>query len=577
MNTISTNEREALAKRLPDIPRWVEARSLLLSRECQIFGYDRNAKELAFVVADPELDPICVIGFPDASAITAAVASKRGATVVLATPENQDEVAQILGDWRSGVAVLHTLADTSRLPDFSQYDIRLVNKAELEAPSVPSRLRQELQRACEYSPVAAVFVDNAPVSFCYAGSQTETLWDVSIDTLESSRRQGYAGLSVAFLTDHMRKQGKEPVWGALESNEASMKLAQKLGFTAVDRVVIFEGNEVIPVVDVAALVTHSGDRQAAANEIGRACREYGFFYIRNHGISSELQEKLESLSRTFFEQNLDTKMQIHISRGGRAWRGYFPVGEELTSGVPDLKEGIYFGAELGSEDPRVRKGLLMHGPNLFPSELPEFRKTVLEYIDVMTQLGRGIIEGISLSLRLPETYFAENYTADPLVLFRIFNYPASDDEEGWGVAEHTDYGLLTILKQDNVGGLEVNVGSAWIAAPPIDGTFVCNIGDMLDKMTGGLYRSTPHRVQNRSGRARLSFPFFFDPGFDARVSPVLATGVTDDRDERWDHSSVHEFGGTYGDYLLGKVAKVFPSLRETTEDCGVMDDELDCV
>ncbi len=162
--------------------------------------------------------------------------------------------------------------------------------------------------------------------------------------------------------------------------------------------------------------------------------------------------------------------------------------------------------------------------------------------------------------------------ADPLTLFRIFHYPPvtpnPEADERWGVGEHTDYGVLTILKQDDVGGLQVKTGSRWIDAPPVPNSFVCNIGDMLDRLTRGLYRSTPHRVQNESGRSRLSFPFFFDPGFDAHVEPIDLSGaplpeggLEDDKDERWDHASVHEFEGTYGDYVLGKVSKVFPELR----------------
>jgi isopenicillin N synthase-like dioxygenase len=132
------------------------------------------------------------------------------------------------------------------------------------------------------------------------------------------------------------------------------------------------------------------------------------------------------------------------------------------------------------------------------------------------------------------------------------------------VGEHTDYGLLTILLQDDAGGLEVKSRSGWVSAPPVPGSFVCNIGDMLDRMTGGLYRSTPHRVRNTAPRDRLSFPFFFDPNFFAPVRPIELPEHQrrhDDRDERWDRASVHAFEGTYGDYLLGKVGKVFPELR----------------
>jgi isopenicillin N synthase-like dioxygenase len=132
------------------------------------------------------------------------------------------------------------------------------------------------------------------------------------------------------------------------------------------------------------------------------------------------------------------------------------------------------------------------------------------------------------------------------------------------VGEHTDYGLLTILWQDDAGGLEVKSGSQWVPAPPMPGSFVCNIGDMLDRMTGGRYHSTPHRVRNDAPRARLSFPFFFDLNFFARVDPIDLPGrdlPRDDRDERWDRASVRAFEGTYGEYLLGKVGKVFPELR----------------
>ena len=139
----------------------------------------------------------------------------------------------------------------------------------------------------------------------------------------------------------------------------------------------------------------------------------------------------------------------------------------------------------------------------------------------------------------------------------------------WGVGEHTDYGLLTILRQDDVGGLEIKTASGWIAAPPVAGSFVCNIGDMLERMTGGLYKSTPHRVTlNTSGRDRISLPFFFDPNFAARIQsvPRLATHASDDSASRWDHANVHTFEGSYGDYLLGKVGKVFPDLKQQVLD-----------
>ncbi|HSO76546.1 MAG TPA: 2-oxoglutarate and iron-dependent oxygenase domain-containing protein [Blastocatellia bacterium] len=322
----------------------------------------------------------------------------------------------------------------------------------------------------------------------------------------------------------------------------------------------------LQIIDAGPLVTGTASRRDVGEQIALACREAGFFYVVGHGVDEDLQLRLENVSRQFFAQDLEAKLEIGMAKGGKAWRGYFPVGRELTSGRPDLKEGIYFGRELSADHPLVRAGTPMHGPNLFPENIPMFRETVLDYLEAMTRLGGALMRGIALSLGLNESYFAERYMSDPLILFRIFNYPVDpsppNKQEGWGVGEHTDYGVLTILKQDGSGGLQVKSRAGWVDALPLPGSFVCNIGDMLDRMTGGLYRSTPHRVKNSAGNDRLSFPFFFDPDFSAEVKPIeLRSRVVDDREERWDRASVHEFNGTYGEYLLGKVSRVFPELH----------------
>jgi len=322
----------------------------------------------------------------------------------------------------------------------------------------------------------------------------------------------------------------------------------------------------IHVIDAASLVSPGRDRTAVAAAIREACRDCGFFYIVGHGVDRSLPARLERLSRQFYAQDVEKKLAIRMERGGRAWRGYFPVGGELTLGRPDQKEGLYFGAELPEDHPKVAAGVPLHGQNLFPENLSGFRETVLEYIAAMTRLGHLLMEGIALSLGLEASYFADHYTTDPLILFRIFNYPplpASPSEEpSWSVGEHTDYGLLTILWQDDSGGLQVKSRSGWIHATPLPRSFVCNIGDMLDRTTGGFYRSTPHPVRNLSGRDRLSFAFFFDPNFDSEVKPINpGVEIEDDWQARWDGASVHEFRRTYGDYVLRKVSKVFPNLR----------------
>ena len=327
----------------------------------------------------------------------------------------------------------------------------------------------------------------------------------------------------------------------------------------------------VPIIDVSSLRNETGDIKEVANTLRKACTEYGFFYIRNHGISEQLQNDLVTLSHQFFQLDLEEKMQIKMALGGKAWRGFFPVKGELTSGKPDLKEGIYFGSELVDTDKRVKAGWPMHGANLFPTQIPLFRKTVLEYVKAITELGHQLMQGLSLSLGLDKDYFNGHFTYDPLTLFRIFHYPSSDkkpdDANLWGVGEHTDYGVLTILKQDSVGGLQIKSQGKWLEAPYIPNTFVCNIGDMLERMTGGYYRSTPHRVKNRTTKSRLSFPFFFDPNFEAEMHAIpldhlnLST-VEQTANERWDGANVHDFSGTYGDYVLGKVGKVFPQLKK---------------
>ncbi len=319
-------------------------------------------------------------------------------------------------------------------------------------------------------------------------------------------------------------------------------------------------SEALPVIDVASL-REGGDGASAAAQIGRACRDLGFFYATGHGVGADTLAALDAASRRFFALPEARKMEIAMARGGRAWRGYFPVGGELTSGKPDLKQGLYFGEELGPDDPRVAAGLPLHGRNLFPQEVPELETAVLRFMDEAARGAHAIMEGVALSLGLDAQYFRRTYTSRPTLLFRIFEYPAGGDE-GWGVGEHTDYGLLTLLAQDENGGLQVKTPNGWIEAPPIEGTLVCNIGDMLDRLTGGVYRSTPHRVRNVSGRSRLSFPFFFDPAFDAEIVPLPERAARDDRAERWDRASVHEFTGTYGAYLMAKVSKVFPELAQ---------------
>ena len=318
----------------------------------------------------------------------------------------------------------------------------------------------------------------------------------------------------------------------------------------------------LPVIDMAPLFgAEPSLRARTAAAIDAACREHGFFYLTGHGIAATLFADVEAAGRAFFALPTPAKHRIAMTHGGRAWRGWFPLHGELTSGQPDGKEGLYLGEELGRDDPRVVAGWPLHGANLWPAEVETLQPAVTTWMAAATRAAHALAEGMALALGLPDDYFARRYTAQPTVLFRIFRYPP--DEAGFGVGEHTDYGLLTLLAQDRHGGLEVRTRQGWLSAPPIPGTLIVNIGDMLDRLTGGVWRSTPHRVINGSGHERLSWPLFFDPAFDAVVEP-LPGFTASNSGPRWDGADVHAPMGRYGDYLLAKIGKVFPDLSHVT-------------
>lgn len=318
----------------------------------------------------------------------------------------------------------------------------------------------------------------------------------------------------------------------------------------------------LPAIDIAPLLAMDDaaavERTAAA--IGAASADYGFFYAEGHGIADALFDRLEAVSHRFFALSEAEKAEIAMAHGGTAWRGWFPLGGELTSGRPDRKEGLYLGEELGEGDPRVAAGWPLHGANLWPSALPELRPAVEEYLAASVAAAEALMRGMALALGLSADHFANELTRRPTLLFRIFHYPPGGEADALGVGEHSDYGLLTLLGQDAHGGLEVRAADgAWIAVPPRGHALVVNIGDMFERLTRGRFRSAPHRVINASGRERLSWPLFYDPDFAASVDP-LPVPATTRLLPRWDGADVHAAGGSYGDYLIGKVGKVFPAL-----------------
>lgn len=317
----------------------------------------------------------------------------------------------------------------------------------------------------------------------------------------------------------------------------------------------------IPIIDISALLneTDKKEKLKVALELNRVCREHGFFYIVGHGVDVELQQNLEKFSRQFFE--LPPEAKLKIKRNSKLL-GYFSIGTELTYDKPDQREGVWFGEELDPEDDLAKRNIPLHGPNIFPEEVPELRSVVLTYMNKILYLGHKLIAGLALSLGLDESYFYDRYTKRPFYQLGIAHYPPVKlalNASEWGIGEHTDYGLLTILKQDSVGGLQIKPQSSdWIDAPPIENSFICNIGDMMDRITGGLYKSTLHRVKVQTEKDRLSFPFFFEPSFFSRVNKIEGLqSQHDDKDQRWDKMSVYDFDGTYGEYLMTKVFNAF--------------------
>lgn len=218
---------------LPDIPRWVEARDLVLSGEGEVSGLETSGP-LSLVLRNPEEDVTFVIGRPDPSAVLAAV----GTGDLIAGIEARDWLTGLLPEWTCEIAPVFTLARPD-LPPPSP-GVRIVSLAEITRSVDDAELLEELEAAAEFTEIAASFEDGRPVSFCYASAETETLWDVGIDTLAAYQRRGHAAQVAGFMIRRMKAEGLDVVWTALESNVASVNLASALGFQEVDRIVIFQ-------------------------------------------------------------------------------------------------------------------------------------------------------------------------------------------------------------------------------------------------------------------------------------------------------------------------------------------------
>jgi isopenicillin N synthase-like dioxygenase len=276
----------------------------------------------------------------------------------------------------------------------------------------------------------------------------------------------------------------------------------------------------VPVIDVGPLFNGSEEAaRATAAQIRQASVEVGFFYVRGHNVPSRLMQDMLAQARQFFARPEAEKRRIQVNK---AHRGYVPFAQTTLGRAykPDLKESLNFAYPFQPGDPYLAAGKPLIGVNQWPDDEPLLRATAEAYYDAVFELGQRVLEGFALALDLERGFFRALYRR-PLVRARLIHYPpqAEATAEGqFGAAPHTDWGCITVLWQDDVGGLQVrNRSGQWIDAPPLPDTFVINIGDMLERWSNDLFVSTPHRVVNASGRERYSIPVFYDPDFETVV------------------------------------------------------------
>ncbi|CAN5218357.1 oxidoreductase [soil metagenome] len=285
----------------------------------------------------------------------------------------------------------------------------------------------------------------------------------------------------------------------------------------------------IPVIDLTGSFSDPTALARVGAEIHRACRETGFFYVSGHGVPQAIMDGEIEIARQFFAQPADAKQAVAIERSS-CRRGYEAGLQVLDPGSPpDLKESFMLGRELPPEHAYVAAGIPMHGPNLWP-DLPGFREQAEAYEREMIRLGRHLMACLAVSLDLQPNWFAEGLK-EPQAGVRLLSYPPQPedvDSNRLGAGAHTDWGSITILLQDDMAGLEVrNADDDWILATPIRGTFVINIGQMMERFTAGLYRANLHRVRNNSAdRARNSVATFFELDYFYKIG--RAPTVPDD-------------------------------------------------
>jgi isopenicillin N synthase-like dioxygenase len=283
----------------------------------------------------------------------------------------------------------------------------------------------------------------------------------------------------------------------------------------------------IPVIDISSLRSNNQDAfLKTANEIDYACREIGFFYITGHGISTEQMTSIFELSKRFFAQTEDTKKKILITNS-KNHRGWGTAGDEqLDPDKPqDWKETFDMALDIHPEHPIVKACPRLYGPNQY-GELPGFEQTMNQHYGLLMSVAKDILKAMAIVLKQPEDFF-NKHLVDHISVLRLLHYPPRPESndttaESKAAGAHTDYGCITLLSQDDIGGLEVRTAQGeWIGAPPIKDALVVNIGDLMQRWTNDLYLSTAHRVISPPSHThRYSMPFFVEPKFNTEVNCI---------------------------------------------------------
>jgi isopenicillin N synthase-like dioxygenase len=315
----------------------------------------------------------------------------------------------------------------------------------------------------------------------------------------------------------------------------------------------------LPVIDVSGI---RADQASAVPAVGAAvraaCTGPGFFYISGHGVPGAAVEAAAREALAFFRLPEETKRRVAANTLHRGWHA---MGGALMEGAKntDRKEFFSIGLELAEDDPAVFAGEPLRGPNQWPDFAPGLRPALSRYYDEMRTLGAALLRAVAVGLDLAPDFFEGRYRK-PLQRTQAIFYPpqaAGAEEDVFGVAPHTDFGCITLLWQDDNGGLQVRErqSGAWIDAPPLPGTLVVNVGDLLARWSNDRFASTPHRVANRSGRERVSIATFHDPDFGAVIDP-RELGATE-AEARYEPI-------TAGRHILNRFDKAFSYRKKLT-------------